>query len=218
MNHHRLARIPADRLLKKYAEDTQRVVEIEIDVKSWEQTPAARDVRPARCPCCAAPGVTAEGRVILHGHGLRVRQRWGPAEPESAPEIGTLVQRRYACRQCRSVIVVRPRGTLPRKRYTAAALALAMWLWAVEKMTDAAVRSKIAVAPTTGLSRPERWTTLRRWAAAARNGELWRCVAADASWTLRQCADRAARLVAGFADVALEHLHARVFAGAAHAR
>jgi hypothetical protein len=206
-------------LKNENAGDTQRVVEIDVDVKSWEQSvPGVRDVRPPRCPCCTAPGVTADGRVVLHGHGLRVRQHWGPAEPEASPGMRMLVQRRYACQECGAVVVVRPRGTLPRKRYTATAIVLAMWLWAAELMTDAAVRSKIAIEPTTGLSRPERWTTLRRWAAAARDGELWDCVVGDASWTLRQCAGRAALIVAGFADVTLEHPHARVFAGAAHAR
>lgn len=46
-----------------------------------------------------------------------------------------------------------------------------------------------------GLSRPERWTTLRRWARAVREGQLWPWVKVEASWSLRECAQRAARLL-----------------------
>lgn len=205
--------------MKANAEDTNRVVEIEIQVKSWTQSlPTAADVRPARCPVCEAPGVVADDRVVLHGHGVRGRQCWGPPEPERGGVRWTLPQRRYACQRCKAVVVVRPRGVMPWRRYTAAAIAFALWLWGVDGKTDANVRDTVAVEPKPGLSRPERWTTLRRWAAAVREGRLWRCVSDGTSWTLRQCAERAARFVAGFADTAIAKPHARAFAGAAHAR
>ena len=198
------------------AEGTTRVVEIEIDVKSWLQTlPTAAELRPV-CPMCGAPGVDVNGKVLLHGHGVRGRQCWGPAEPGTAGVCWKLPQRRYACQRCTAVIVVRPRGMMRWRRYTAAAIALALWLWSVEAQTDARVRKSIGVHPTAGFSRPERWTTLRRWAAAARDGRLWRCVVGDAGWTLRECAERAAHIVATFADPSLEPA-ARAFAGAMHA-
>ena len=199
------------------AEVTTRVVEIEIDVKSWLQTlPTAAEVRPV-CPVCGAPGVDSTGRVLLHGHGVRVRQCWGPAEPGSNGICWKLPQRRYACQRCTAIIVVRPRGVMSWRRYTAAAIALALWLWSVEAQTDASVRKAIGVHPSAGFSRPERWTALRRWAAAARDGRMWRNVVGQAGWTLRQCAERAIRIVAGYADPSLEPA-ARAFAGATHAR
>ena len=198
--------------MKENAEGTTRVVEIGIDVKSWKESPPdVRDVRPKRCPGCDTAGVRPDGRVVLHGHGVRVRQRWGPDRHDGAPEISELPQRRYRCRECSTVVVVRPRGAFPRKRYTAAAIALALWLWAGDALTDAQVRERVGVHPKPGLSRPERWTTLRRWAAAARDGQLWARVRGHVSWTLRQCAERAARIVAVVADPDA----ARVFAGAA---
>lgn len=157
-------------------------------------------------------------RIVLHGHGVRERQHWGPPEPEAAAEIGSLIERRYRCTECNAVIVVRPRGVLPHRRYNAAAIALALWLWAIELASDRSVREKTSPQPTTGMSRPERWTTLRRWAKAARDGNLWPRVRADASWTLRQCAERAARVIAGWADTAIACDRQRVFLGAARIR
>lgn len=204
--------------MKTDAEGTHRVVEIEIEVKSWAQSlPTAADVRPARCPACEAPGLVDE-RVVLHGHGVRGRQCWGPPEPDRAGVRWTLSQRRYACQCCKAVVVVRPRGVMPWRRYTAAAIAVALWLWGVDGKTDANVRDAVAVEPKPGLSRPERWTTLRRWAAAARESRLWHCLGDGTAWTLRQGAERVARFVAGFADATIANPRARAFAGAAHAR
>jgi len=205
--------------MKKNAEDTRRVVEIDVEVKSWEKSlPGVRELRPAHCPICGSPGVRSGGLVVLHGHGTRGRQVWGPPHAAGEAAVLRVQQRRYACQNCTAVIVVRPRGLIPRKRYGAAAIVMAMWLWAVQKMTDAAVRSSVAVQQASGLSRPERWTTLRRWAASVRTGELWSDVRVEESWTLRACAERAARIVADLADSSIGDPLERVFAGAALAR
>lgn len=180
--------------------------------------PGVREARPARCPCCLTPSVLPEERIVLHGHGVRERQHWGPPEPETTAEVGSLLERRYRCTQCRAVIVVRPRGVLPHRRYTAAAIALALWLWAIELAGDREVREKTSPHPTADMSRPERWTTLRRWAKAARDGRLWSRVHAEASWTLRQCAERVARVLAGFTDLEIACDRQRVFLGAARVR
>ena len=159
------------------------------------------------------------GKVMLCGHGLRARQRWGPADAEltSRGEVRSLLQRRYRCRACGAVITVRPRGELAHKRYTASAIVLALWLWGCTLMTDAAVQSRSSPSPPRGVSRPERWTTLRRWARAARDGSLWRCVRAEPHWTLRQCAERAALVIVALADVAIGPPERRAFAGVVHA-
>ena len=205
--------------MKQSAEDTRRVVEIDVEVKSWEKSlPGVRELRPPRCPICLAPGVSACGLIVLHGHGTRSRQVWGPPHPAGGSAVLSVQQRRYACQNCRTIVVVRPRGVLARKRYRAAAIAMAMWLWGVEQLSDAIVRSRLAVRATRGLSRPERWTTLRRWAASIRTGELWGAVRVQDEWTLRACAERAARTVAALSDTLLDNPLERLFAGAAFAQ
>lgn len=202
------------------AEGKSHVVHFDLDVKSWEKSPPEVDAcRPARCPICATPSRSPCGKVTLHGHGMRERQRWGPPdpEPETRAEIRTLLQRRYRCQQCGAVVVVRPRGELPHRRYTASAIVLALWLWGCVLLTDAAVQSRASPRCSRGVSRPERWTTLRRWARAARDGALWPRVRGEPSWTLRQCAARAALVIAALADGAIGPPHRRVFAGVVHA-
>lgn len=203
------------------AEGNSHVVYFDRDVKSWERAPpSVAEARPACCPICAVPSIEATGRVIVQGHGVRGRQRWGPAdaEPATTPTISVLVQRRYRCVQCKAIVLVRPKGELSHKRYTASAIVLALWLWSCDQLTDAAVQSRTSPWSQRGASRPERWTTLRRWAKAAGAGELWLCVRGDVGWTLRQCAERAARLVEQLADVAIGPPQHRVFAGVVHAR
>lgn len=198
---------------------TSHVVYFDLDVKSWVRAmPGVREARPACCPRCRTPSVLPDEQIVVQGHGVRERQHWGPPEPEGAAEVGSLIERRYRCTQCRAVIGVRPRGVLPHRRYTAAAIALALWLWAIELASDRAVREKTSPRPTTGMSRPERWTTLRRWAKAARDGKLWSRVRAEATWTLRQCAERVARTLAGFTDLEVACERQRVFLGAARIR
>lgn len=157
---------------------------------------------------------------MLRGHGLRARQRWGPAdaEPGSRGVLRSLLERRYRCRACRAVVTVRPRGELAHRRYTASAIMLALWLWGCALLSDTAVQSRTSPWPPRGVSRPERWTTLRRWARAARDGALWRCVRGEPDWTLRQCAERAARVIVALADVAIGPPERRAFAGVVHAR
>ena len=126
--------------------------------------------------------------------------------------------RRYACQRCRAVLTVGPRGLLPRRHYSAAVVALALWLWAVHQRSDAAVRAKLCAVDERGLSRPERWTTLRRWARAARDGALWVRPAVDPGWTLRSCAGRVARWLRSLGDPAAASDEARLLSGVAHAR
>jgi len=217
---HRSSEPPAEQQLNHHAEDKGHVVHFDLDVKSWEKSPPGVDAcRPARCPCCGVPAAAA-GKVTLHGYGLRPRQRWGPADatPQSQGEIRTLLQRRYRCQSCRAVVVVRPRGELAHVRYSAATIAMVLWLWGCAMLTDAAVRSRASPHPSNGVSRPERWPTLRRWARAARDGALWRSVKGDRTWTLRQCAGRAARIITALADAATGPGEGRAFAGARLAR
>ena len=98
------------------------------------------------------------------------------------------------------------------------AIALALWLWAVCRQRDAELRANVCAVEYRGVSRPERWTTLRRWARAARDGVLWSSPPTAADWTLRQCAERVANWLRSLGDpTAPTHEH-RVINGAAHAR
>ena len=203
-------------------ESTQHFVQIDIDVNFWVVAPVdAPTARPAQCPSCEAPAQQVDGRVILHGHGVRVRRLRGPVAADGAPREFEVLVRRYACQRCRAVITVDPRGVLPGRRYTAMAVALALWLWSVWQLTDAAVREAVCPITETGVSRPERWTTLRRWSRAAREGELWPLwpsPAIDESWSLRRSAERVLRCLWSRGDPDAPTDKHRIFSAAAHAR
>ncbi len=190
-----------------------------IDVNSWVLLPpGVRVARPPRCPLCDACGVHASGRVVLWGHGLRKRRLRGPVDAKGKPTVCELLLRRYRCQACQAVITVGPRGLLPGRRYTVMVIALALWLWAVDHLTDPAVRGRTCPVEDEGLSRPERWTTLRRWGRAVREGRLWPGLGIDPGWTLRECAGRAARLVWARGSPGSDMDEGRVLCGATLAR
>lgn len=194
-------------------------IEFEADVKSWRLGPPdVRATRPSRCVACDAPGVNVDGKVVLHGHGLRERRLRGPLDAQGTPEDCGLLLRRYACQRCKAVLTVGPRGLLPRRRYSAMALAVALWLWGVCRQTDAGVRERSCPVANEGLSRPERWTTLRRWARSVREGRLWPGVSVGSDWSLRECARRAAHQLWARAGPGAGGDEGRVCRGAALAR
>jgi hypothetical protein len=205
--------------LTKNTETQTHFLEFEADVNTWKLgPPGVQAARPPRCGVCDAPGVDVDGKVVLHGHGLRERTLLGPLDADGEPTVWDLLLRRYACQRCKAVLTVGPRGLLPRRRYCARVIALALWLWAVHQLTDAAVRQRVSPIADEGLSRPERWTTLRRWGRAVREGRLWSSASIDPSWSLRDCASRAAHLMwsRGSPDASTDE--SRVFRGAALAR
>jgi hypothetical protein len=57
-------------------------------------------MRPGRCPACDAPSRPIGGLLGLHGHGLRERHQWGPAEFGGAPALLGILLRRYMCQSC----------------------------------------------------------------------------------------------------------------------
>ena len=189
---------------------TPRFAHFDRDVNCWRLSPPG--VSEARLACCLACDTPAkvDGRIILHGHGLRARVLRGPLEPGGeACEIEVLV-RRYQCQRCKAVMMVGPRGLTPR-RYLSMVIVLALWLWSACTWLDASVRARVCPVPSNPYAaRPERWTTLRRWAkvfADARGPS-------SSPETLRQAAHREAQRcrAQGPPDASDE---ARVFAGAA---
>ena len=204
-------------MLEKQAESSLRFVEFPLDVKFWsEHPPDVATARPARCPVCDAPSCDADRRIVLHGHGVRVREVVNPVGTGRTERI-ELKLRRYACQRCKSVIVVGPAGLLRGRLYTAMTIALVLWLWAVGRRRDAELRASICAVDYRGVSRPERWTTLRGWARAARDGELWSSPPIRPDWTLRQCAARVANWLRSLGDPLAASDEQRIVSGAAHA-
>lgn len=141
------------------------IVYFDVPVKSWtQQAPSVDAVRPARCVCCGAPGAPAGAPKGLHGHGLRERWQLGP-EVFGAPSGSRLLQlRRYQCQRYQAVIVACPRGVLPRMRYCAVAIALALVLWGVEQQPGHEVHAAVSPFRSAGEERCHGWRSLRRWA------------------------------------------------------
>lgn len=129
----------------------------------------------------------------LHGHGLRERMRLGPEELGGRSVVAAIAARRYRCTGCSAVTMVVPRGVLPRLRYGAVAVALALALWAVEGLPASEVRSRVSPFGVVGHDARRGWRSLRRWA----RGSPWS--EARAPGTARQRATRIVQQLAGHA-------------------
>lgn len=140
---------------------------------------------------------------MLHGHGVRERQVRGPAAPGERPLERLVLLRRYLCLACGAVIVVGPRGLEPGWLFSGPAIAWALWLFGVAKLTAAEVRRQVSPWATVGATAAAGWATLRRWARAVRDRTLFAIVRrCPAEWSLRQVAARAASTVAALAPPA----------------
>lgn len=90
--------------------------------------------------------------------------RLGPEELGGRSVVGEITLRRYRCQRCSAVVMVCPRGVLPRLRYGAVAIALALALWSVEEVPASAVRSRVSPFGVVGHDARRGWRSLRRWA------------------------------------------------------
>ena len=104
---------------------------------------------------------------MVVGHGVRHRQQAGPESLDGEPYDDEVPTRRYRCRACRAVIVVLPRGVLPRLRFRPAAVALALGLWALVGWSSGAVRKRVSPSATTATAGYRCWASLRRWLRTA---------------------------------------------------
>jgi hypothetical protein len=155
--------------------------------------PSVDLVRPARCPCCDAPSRPVGGRLGLHGHGLRDRQIRGPLEPGGPAKLVSVQARRYRCRICRALLLVVPRGVLPRRLYCAEVIAWVLARVGLEDATTAAVRTEVCPALILGSSAVERWLAPCRWLEARRAGHLFpRLGRPPSTASRRQIAERTA--------------------------
>jgi hypothetical protein len=201
-------------------QSSSRIVHIGIDVKTWiSRLPTVDDARPGTCPRCGAASRRAGGGITLHGHGVRRRDQWGPPAAAAPPIAGEVTGRRYRCTACGALLVVLPRGVLPRRLYSAAAIALALALWSVEHCAPAEVRARVSPWRIVGAAAAGGWASLRRWARAVRGGALFAGVRASPGEAgLREVAGRAATTLAAYAPSHADGLPlaTRAFVGAAH--
>jgi len=156
--------------------------------------PSVEAARPSRCPGCGAASRPPGEVLRLHGHGLRERIRLGPEALGDGSVIGSVTVRRYRCTRCSAVLVVVPRGVLPRLRYGAVAIALALALWSVEGLPAAEVRSRVSPFRVVGHDARRGWRSLRRWARAS----LW--TGPSPPGTMQQSAAWTAQRLAGCAS------------------
>jgi hypothetical protein len=130
-------------------------------------------VRPARCPSCDAPSRPIGGPLGLHGHGLRERQIRGPLTPGGPAKLVSVLARRYKCLSCRAIVLVVPRGVLPRRLYSAPVIAWVLARVGLEGATTATVRAEVCPSLILGPSAVERWLAPSRWIEARRQGLLF---------------------------------------------
>ena len=137
---------------------------MDLTVKQWQADPPSVDVaRPCRCPGCGVGSRPVGEALQVVGHGLRLRQLWGPPEAGEASVAGEITLRRYSCRVCSAVSTVGPRGLVRRHLYTGSAIALALWLWSLVRWSARRVRDRVSPWKVHGHDSADRWASLRRW-------------------------------------------------------
>lgn len=107
------------------------------------------------------------------GHGLRERQVCGPLDAGGAPQELTVRARRYRCSACGAIVVVVPRGVLPRRRYSASAIGWVLARVGLDGATTPVIRAEVCDAVLLGVAAAERWLAPSRWIEASRRGQLF---------------------------------------------
>lgn len=177
-----------------------------------QNAPDVEQARPSQCSRCQASARTSDGRLQLHGHGLRRRTLWGRPGVGSDPVFWEVTLRRYRCTECSKAVTVAPRGIWARFRYALGTIAMALAWWGVQLMHQRLVRVRCSPCSIVGDAAPERWRSLPRWTRRSR--ELFRLDAdlptGDAE---RADASRAAYLLIARGPPGVEELE-RAFVGA----
>lgn len=196
----------------------QTISHAHVDVNAWKsEIPSVEDARPACCPRCGTASRPIGGSLGLIGHGMRTRQVRGPLEPGGEPTILEVDVRRYQCSACKAVITVLPRGLVPRRHFSSAAIGQALLRYGQMQQSQREVRQHTSPWRVVGDAAVTGWITLRRWIAALASGKLFAQVcAAPATFTARQWAERAAWTLAAQAPAGMAHLPLmeQVFVGA----
>jgi len=144
-----------------------RVMRAAVGIKAWmAKTPCVDEVRPTRCAGCGAASRPVGARLVVHGHGLLVRQVRGVLAVGEQPGVFAIAVRRYACQLCRAVMTVVPAGILARRQYSGPSIAWALHLWLIAGLSDRLVRTQVCAWQVRGCS-PRGWAQLYRWADRA---------------------------------------------------
>ncbi len=150
------------------------IVQSAVPIKSWiERTPSVEETRPSHCPRCEAPSQLVGAPLGLHGHGRRERQLRGPLVPGQEPELVVIAVRRYRCQHCSATTTVVPRGVLPRRLFSAAAIGLALCLLGLLRLSVTKVREQVSPWRCIGAAAATGWAQLRRWTDAVRERRLF---------------------------------------------
>lgn len=151
-----------------------RILASRISLNAWRnQMPSVEEARPSRCPCCGVPSRPLGKPLNLHGHGQRERQVRGPLEPAGPPVLVTLMLRRYRCQRCGATMTVGPKGLLAGLLFSAAAVALALCLWALDQLPQARVHAQVNPWQRAAEQACGSWRQLVRWAQGIAAGRLW---------------------------------------------
>lgn len=198
MDEHAPDRAPFTEVSEFNARSIRGIVRAVIDVKSWiENPPSVDQVRPACCPACAVPSRPIGSGLLLHGHGLRSRQLWGPPQPHATSEIRLFNGRRHQCQRCGAVTMVLPTEALTKRLYSAASIAWTLALFGIALLSPVEIRRLVSPQRIWGFAAARGWATIFRWAAAAAEGHLFGCVRpSPPQWPARKVAERAAATVA----------------------
>lgn len=184
------------------------------DVKSWVvKEPTVDELRPPRCLACGAASRPAGAGLVLHGHGRRERQVWGPSTAGGKPEVRSTWVQRFLCKLCDAAMTVAPREVLTKRLYSAGAIALALALFAVVKLPLPQVRARVSPWDIVGDTAAASWASVGRWCEAVREGRLFEVRQLPEGWTPRQVAERTATTLAARAPLEAE-LVAAAFRGA----
>ncbi len=127
--------------------------------------PSCDAARPSHCPCCHAASRPVGRPIVVVGHGLRARQQTGPEVSGGGSVDDEVPVRRYRCRECGAVIVVLPRGLLPRFRFRPVAIVLALAAWGLDGVASGTVRQALCPRPAHVMAH-----------------DSWRCWAAPGRW------------------------------------
>ena len=103
------------------------------------------------------------------------------------------------------------------KHYGAAAIAMALGLWGIERIPAERVREEVSPWREREPS-GSRWRSLARWSAGAAAGTLWQSVSTGLVGTARSVAERCARVLVGQASTIGGGLRAQLCVAAEHAR
>lgn len=156
----------------------------------------------------------------LHGHGRRERQLRGPLVPGQEPKLVVIAVRRYRCQPCGATTTVVPRGTLPRRLFSAAAMGLALCLLGLLRLSATQVREQISPWRCIGAAAAAGWAQLHRWTDAVGEGRLFSSVLTGPLPAARR--DVAARVAVALStrcppQLFLRSMTEQVFVGAAQA-